>query len=153
MADYKNKCGTCVYWDRDRDTKHGWCHKRKYSSDVACDPEHPYPVYEASRGKCRSYMYWERTLEGDPDGGGIEVERLTGKGAFSIGAVYAKLAEYEEAEERGELVRVTRCKDCLHLDMGENESESWCYCKWYSRDTSINDYCSAGKAQDFYGVE
>ena len=55
MTDYNNKCGTCAYFERNGSTKRGWCHKRKYGEDVACDPSHPYPEYSMSRLKCHCY--------------------------------------------------------------------------------------------------
>lgn len=57
MGDYRNKCGSCLYWERDKNTKHGWCNKRKFEPDVVCDPEHPFPVYSASHAKCPCYLY------------------------------------------------------------------------------------------------
>lgn len=57
MADYRNKCGSCLYWERDKNTKHGWCHRREFEPDVVCDQEHPFPVYSASRAKCPCYLY------------------------------------------------------------------------------------------------
>ena len=59
MADYTNKCGTCVYFEKRENTKSGWCHKRKYQEDVACDLNHPYPIYSMSRDKCLCYSKQE----------------------------------------------------------------------------------------------
>lgn len=42
---------------------------------------------------------------------------------------------------------VVRCKDCIHLDKGENDSECWCECtahfgRYFA--VSDDDYCSFG---------
>ena len=34
-----------------------------------------------------------------------------------------RLAAYEDAEERGELVRVVRCKDCVHWTESQTSAE------------------------------
>ena len=53
-----------------------------------------------------------------------------------------RLAEYENAEERGELVRVVRCDGCVsHVDNGYH------YCKKLRIDCPLSDfYCAYGKA-------
>ena len=53
-----------------------------------------------------------------------------------------KLFAYEDAEERGELVRVVRCDGCVyHVDNGYH------YCKKLRIDCPLSDfYCAYGKA-------
>lgn len=97
MADYRNKCGSCLYWERDKNTKHGWCKKRKYEPDVACDPEHPFPVYSASHAKCQRYLYMPNGQRHEKTGGAkmttdraIEILTLDHSPDYSP-------SEYEEA--------------------------------------------------------
>ena len=43
---------------------------------------------------------------------------------------------------QAEMVAVVLCKDCYHYDKGENESESWQYCRFLRHNTSDDDFCS-----------
>lgn len=46
------------------------------------------------------------------------------------------------------VVEIVRCKDCKHLDKGENDSESWCECTRIFGtyfDVSEDDFCSYGE--------
>lgn len=50
-----------------------------------------------------------------------------------------------------DVVEVVRCKDCIHLDKGENDSECWCECTaHFGRyfEVSDDDYCSFGERAD-----
>lgn len=47
---------------------------------------------------------------------------------------------------------VTRCKNCLHQDKGQNASESWNYCKLYSRDIYDNFFCASAAERRKYGA-
>ena len=53
----------------------------------------------------------------------------------------AQLREYEESEERGELVRVVHCDGCVyHVDNGNH------YCRKLRIDCPLSDfYCAFGK--------
>lgn len=49
-----------------------------------------------------------------------------------------------------DVVEVVRCKDCKHLDKGENDSESWCECvRIFGTyfDVSEDDFCSYGEKE------
>ena len=41
-----------------------------------------------------------------------------------------------------EALSIVRCKDCYHYDKGENESESWQYCRFLRHNTSDDEFCS-----------
>ena len=56
MVDYSEKCGTCIYFERNGETRRGWCHMRKYGAEVFFDRKHPYPLYSMSRAKCAKYI-------------------------------------------------------------------------------------------------
>jgi len=43
---------------------------------------------------------------------------------------------------------VVRCENCIHLDRGENESESWFYCKLNAHDRYEGFYCADGKMRE-----
>lgn len=50
-----------------------------------------------------------------------------------------------------DVVEVVRCKDCKHLDKGENDSESWCECTaHFGKYFAVNedDFCSYGERKD-----
>ncbi len=52
---------------------------------------------------------------------------------------------------KADVVEVVRCKDCKHLDKGENDSESWCECvRIFGTyfDVSEDDFCSYGERTD-----
>lgn len=52
---------------------------------------------------------------------------------------------------KADVVEVVRCKDCKHLDKGENDSESWCECvRIFGTyfDVSEDDFCSYGERAD-----
>lgn len=40
---------------------------------------------------------------------------------------------------------VVRCKDCLFLESGENECESWEWCKALHREMPPHAFCSLGE--------
>lgn len=44
-----------------------------------------------------------------------------------------------------DLVTLICCKDCIHHDAGENECESWNYCKILGKDVSDDWFCKSGK--------
>jgi len=64
---------------------------------------------------------------------------------------YRKLIAYVNLDERGELVRIVRCKDCVHYDKGENDSEAWEYCKVLAKDVFDDFFCKLGKRRGNYG--
>lgn len=43
---------------------------------------------------------------------------------------------------------VVRCKDCLFLESGENECESWEWCKALHREMPPHAFCSLGERKD-----
>lgn len=43
------------------------------------------------------------------------------------------------------LVEVVRCKDCKFLEMGQNESDSWRYCRMTKGNVADSDFCSYGE--------
>lgn len=45
-------------------------------------------------------------------------------------------------------VPVVRCKDCLFLESGENECESWEYCKLLRRDMPPHAFCNFGERKE-----
>jgi len=44
-----------------------------------------------------------------------------------------------------DVVEVVRCKDCVHYDKGENDSEAWEYCKVLAKDVFDDFFCKLGK--------
>lgn len=55
--------------------------------------------------------------------------------------VFDKLAEYEQAEEDGLLIRIEcRCKDCVHVDYA-GCSNTTCYCMKNSCFMQEDDFC------------
>lgn len=54
-TDYTGKCGTCQWFERNGQERHGWCHKRPYGNYVVCDRKHPYMVVTMSRKGCRRF--------------------------------------------------------------------------------------------------
>ena len=53
MTDYKYKCGTCAYFERDGERRGGWCHARPYDEMVTRDEDHPYMVVTMGTKCCR----------------------------------------------------------------------------------------------------
>ena len=52
-------------------------------------------------------------------------------------------SNYAEAIDMAiEALSIVRCKDCYHYDKGENESESWQYCRFLRHNTSDDEFCS-----------
>ena len=45
----------------------------------------------------------------------------------------------------GELIR---CKDCKYYDVGENDSESWTWCKFHEISMNSTDFCNSGKRKE-----
>ena len=43
---------------------------------------------------------------------------------------------------------VVRCEDCVHYDKGENDSESWMYCKVLAKDVYDGFYCKLGERRE-----
>lgn len=43
---------------------------------------------------------------------------------------------------------VVRCEDCLFWEFGENECESWQWCKALHRDMPPHAFCSLGERKD-----
>lgn len=37
------------------------------------------------------------------------------------------------------------CNECKFACIGENESESWCFCKMTNRNINLTDFCSWGQ--------
>lgn len=54
------------------------------------------------------------------------------------------LAEIEAAPTV-DAAPVVRCKDCLFLESGENECESWEWCKALHREMPPHAFCSLGE--------
>lgn len=40
---------------------------------------------------------------------------------------------------------VCYCNECKFVCIGENEAESWCYCKMTNRNINLIDFCSRGQ--------
>lgn len=40
------------------------------------------------------------------------------------------------------------CNECKFACIGENESESWCYCKMTNRNINLTDFCSWGQRRE-----
>ena len=55
--------------------------------------------------------------------------------------IYEKLKYYEDLEEQGGLVEVTRCKDCKCFEEVPN-TFNYYFCKRFGGLVSENDYCS-----------
>lgn len=51
------------------------------------------------------------------------VEMVTAVTGVNVTNILDRLASYEDAEEHGLLVRVVRCKDCLHRDPEDNKCD------------------------------
>lgn len=56
----------------------------------------------------------------------------------------------ERAKERlnDYLTCVTRCRECVFHDEGENESESWYWCKLLMVDTEADRFCAWGASRE-----
>lgn len=54
-TDYTGKCGTCQWFERNGQERHGWCHKRPYGENTAHDLQHPYMTVPMSRQGCMKY--------------------------------------------------------------------------------------------------
>lgn len=40
------------------------------------------------------------------------------------------------------------CNECKFTCIGENEAESWCYCKMTNRNINLTDFCSYGQRRE-----
>lgn len=40
------------------------------------------------------------------------------------------------------------CNECKFTCIGENEVESWCYCKMTNRNINLTDFCSWGQRRE-----
>lgn len=40
------------------------------------------------------------------------------------------------------------CNECKFACIGENEVESWCYCKMTNRNINLTDFCSWGQRRE-----
>lgn len=40
------------------------------------------------------------------------------------------------------------CNECKFACIGENEAESWCYCKMTNRNINLTDFCSWGQRRE-----
>lgn len=40
------------------------------------------------------------------------------------------------------------CNECKFVCIGENEAESWCYCKMTNRNINLTDFCSYGQRRE-----
>jgi len=40
------------------------------------------------------------------------------------------------------------CNECKFACIGENEVESWCYCKMTNRNINLTDFCSYGQRRE-----
>ena len=65
----------------------------------------------------------------------------------NIQKIEQELASYREAEERGELVRVVRCKDCMHKGWIQEpeHGKSVDYCRLLDRCADKQFFCAAGE--------
>lgn len=61
-------------------------------------------------------------------------------------AVFDKLAELEDLEEQGLLVRVVRCKDCKHFI--KVPPTGYTGCELHEHLMSTNGYCSWGELKE-----
>ena len=43
---------------------------------------------------------------------------------------------------------VCYCNECKFVCIGENEAESWCYCKMTNRNINLIDFCSRGQRRE-----
>ena len=43
---------------------------------------------------------------------------------------------------------LVRCKDCKYYDAGENDSESWTWCKFHETSMHSTDFCNYGKRKE-----
>ena len=64
-TDYTGKCGTCKHFERDGDTRNGWCRKKQKAMRTG---EHRHPRYSMSRIKCREYIPTEAAQKGGRNG-------------------------------------------------------------------------------------
>lgn len=68
----------------------------------------------------------------------------------AVGRMYAtkEFTSLQKKIESGQLVEVVRCEDCLFWESGENECESWEWCKTLHRDMPPHAFCSLGARKD-----
>jgi len=68
----------------------------------------------------------------------------------AVGRMYAtkEFISLQKKIESGQLVEVVRCEDCLFWEFGENECESWEWCKALHRDMPPHAFCSLGVRKD-----
>lgn len=67
------------------------------------------------------------------------------------GVCWVTFMDWIKKMPTADVVEVVRCKDCKHLDKGENDSESWCECTRIFGtyfDVSEDDFCSYGDRAD-----
>lgn len=83
-----------------------------------------------------------------------ELEPVVKSAAFknrNIRSNVNKCLEIVNNQPTADVVEVVRCKECKHLDKGENDSESWCECTRIFGtyfDVSEDDFCSYGERAD-----
>lgn len=65
----------------------------------------------------------------------------------AVGRMYAtkQFVALQKKIESGQLVEVVRCEDCLFWEFGENECESWEWCKALHREMPPHAFCSLGE--------
>lgn len=68
----------------------------------------------------------------------------------AVGRMYAtkEFISLQKKIESGQLVEVVRCEDCLFWESGENECESWEWCKILNTDMPPNGFCYLGDRKD-----
>lgn len=58
---------------------------------------------------------------------------------------------YEQAfgdPDAVDVAPIVRCKDCKYCDVGENDAESWIFCKIHIIETYPNDFCSYAERKE-----
>lgn len=69
-----------------------------------------------------------------------------GFGSYCLDNVFNWLAEeFEITEPHTDVAPVVRCEDCLFWESGENECESWEWCKALHREMPPHAFCSLGE--------
>ncbi len=82
---------------------------------------------------------------------GMDMPKSCNECRFSVdGWCYVCAPQSEEERKRitsnyCPLVEVVMCKDCKFLEMGQNESDSWRYCRMTKGNVADSDFCSYGE--------
>ncbi len=125
---------------------------RYIDADRLIDDIRPFAEYDSTLRNKDWVRRFEVAIDAQPPADVVEVD----KAQKEIDYWHDKAQSYEQtilklSLNKADVVEVVRCKDCKHLDKGENDSESWCECTRIFGtyfDVSEDDYCSYGERAD-----